>query len=398
MLNAQCLILHSKYSSFKIFFIQKDSSFFILHLKRFFIQKNSSFKRFLILHFNTYLCNMKRIKPIYYIIAVLAALIIAGVVMYKKLMSPLSKQAQTEYIYIDTDDDIDSVMNQLRGISAEYPLWLFDKIANHYEYPKKIRTGRYAITTAENAIDVFRKLRGGMQTAISLRLPEVRTVEKLATALSDQIMLDSATLAKAFTDSAFCTKYGYKEETLTALFIPNTYEVYWDISLEKFMERMVKENQRFWNETRMKKAEAQGLTPVEVAILASIIDEETRNNGEKPMIAGMYLNRLKIKMPLQADPTIKFAMQAFKLRRILNSMLKTKSPYNTYTNVGLPPGPIKIASIASLEAVLNPASHKYLYMCAKEDFSGTHNFARTYSEHLKNASRYRKALNARNIK
>jgi UPF0755 protein len=237
-----------------------------------------------------------------------------------------------------------------------------------------------------------------MQTAISLRLPEVRTVEKLATALSDQIMLDSATLAKAFTDSAFCTKYGYKEETLTALFIPNTYEVYWDISLEKFMERMVKENQRFWNETRMKKAEAQGLTPVEVAILASIIDEETRNNGEKPMIAGMYLNRLKIKMPLQADPTIKFAMQAFKLRRILNSMLKTKSPYNTYTNVGLPPGPIKIASIASLEAVLNPANHKYLYMCAKEDFSGTHNFARTYSEHLKNASRYRKALNARNIK
>jgi UPF0755 protein len=237
-----------------------------------------------------------------------------------------------------------------------------------------------------------------MQTAISLRLPEVRTVEKLATALSDQIMLDSATLAKAFTDSAFCTKYGYKEETLTALFIPNTYEVYWDISLEKFMERMVKENQRFWNETRMKKAEAQGLTPVEVAILASIIDEETRNNGEKPMIAGMYLNRLKIKMPLQADPTIKFAMQAFKLRRILNSMLKTESPYNTYTNVGLPPGPIKIASIASLEAVLNPASHKYLYMCAKEDFSGTHNFARTYSEHLKNASRYRKALNARNIK
>lgn len=341
---------------------------------------------------------MKRIKPIYYIIAVLAALIIAGGVIYKKLMAPLSKQAQTEYIYIDTDDNIDSVMNQLRGISAEYPLWLFDKIANHYEYPKKIRTGRYAITTAENAVDVFRKLRGGMQTAISLRLPEVRTVEKLATALSDQIMLDSATLAKAFTDSAFCTKYGYKEETLTALFIPNTYEVYWDISLEKFMERMVRENQRFWNETRMKKAEAQGLTPVEVAILASIIDEETRNNGEKPMIAGMYLNRLRIKMPLQADPTIKFAMQAFKLRRILNSMLKTESPYNTYTNVGLPPGPIKIASIASLEAVLNPASHKYLYMCAKEDFSGTHNFARTYSEHLKNASRYRKALNARNIK
>ena len=135
---------------------------------------------------------MKRIKPIYYIIAVLAALIISGVVIYKKLIAPLSKQAQTEYIYIDTDDNIDSVMNQLRGISAEYPLWLFDKIANHYEYPKKIRTGRYAITTTENAVDVFRKLRGGMQTAISLRLPEVRTVEKLATALSDLIMLDSA--------------------------------------------------------------------------------------------------------------------------------------------------------------------------------------------------------------
>jgi UPF0755 protein len=341
---------------------------------------------------------MKHLKPIYYIIAALAMIITGGIVAYLRLMSQLSKQSQTEYIYIDKDDNVDSVTHKLSLISEDCPLWMFSKIASHDEYDKKIRTGRYAIGTTENALDIYRKLRGGMQTAIQMRLPEVRTVEMLAKALSTQIMLDSTTLSKAFTDSAFCAKYGYKEETFTSLFIPNTYEVYWDITLERLMTRMQNEHNRYWNDTRLKKAETQGLTPVEVATLASIIDEETRNNGEKPMIAGMYLNRLRIKMPLQADPTIKFAMQAFKLRRIYNSMLKTESPYNTYTNTGLPPGPIKIASIASLEAVLNPASHNYLYMCAKEDFSGTHNFARTYSEHLRNAARYRKALNERNIK
>ena len=183
-----------------------------------------------------------------------------------------------------------------------------------------------------------------------------------------------------------------------ALFIPDTYEVYWNISIDKLMEKMVKGNQHFWNQQRTQKAKAMGLSPVEVATLASILDEETANNAEKPMIAGMYYNRLKAGMPLQADPTVKFALKDFALRRIYNKLLQTDSPYNTYKNTGLPPGPIKIASIAGIDAVLNHVRHDYLYMCAKEDFSGTHNFAKTYQEHLNNAGRYTKALNQRGIK
>jgi UPF0755 protein len=164
------------------------------------------------------------------------------------------------------------------------------------------------------------------------------------------------------------------------------------------MKRMQKEHDNFWNADRQAKAQAIGLTPNEVCTLASIIDEETANNGEKPMIAGMYLNRLKTGMPLQADPTIKFALKDFALKRIYHNMLTIDNPYNTYRNAGLPPGPIKIASVAGIDAVLNRVDHNYLYMCAKEDFSGTHNFAATYQEHLRNASKYARALNQRGIK
>jgi UPF0755 protein len=164
------------------------------------------------------------------------------------------------------------------------------------------------------------------------------------------------------------------------------------------MERMERENNRFWTAERKQKAEACGLTREQVATLASIVDEETANNGEKPIIAGLYLNRLHKKIPLQADPTVKFAVGDFSLRRILNIHLLTESPYNTYRHSGLPPGPIRIASIAGLDAVLNHARHNYLYMCAKEDFSGTHNFAATLSEHNRNAQRYRRALNKRGIR
>ena len=182
------------------------------------------------------------------------------------------------------------------------------------------------------------------------------------------------------------------------MFVPNTYDVYWNMSMDALLERMQKEHDRFWDGEREQKAARMQLTPVEVCTLASIIDEETANNAEKPMIAGMYLNRLKQGMPLQADPTIKFALKQFELKRIWQNLLQTDSPYNTYQNAGLPPGPIKIASIRGIDAVLNAVSHDYLYMCAKEDFSGTHNFATTYQEHLKNAARYSKALNERGIK
>ena len=211
-------------------------------------------------------------------------------------------------------------------------------------------------------------------------------------------MMDSLALSVLLKDSTLCAKMGYDTATIVCLFVPNTYEVYWNTPIENFLTRMKKEHDKFWNNDRQAKAAALGLNPNEVCTLASIIDEETSNNPEKPMIARMYLNRLKKDMPLQADPTVKFALKDFALKRIYHNMLNTDSPYNTYKYTGLPPGPIKVASVAGIDAVLNAPNHNYLYMCAKEDFSGTHNFASSYSEHLRNAAKYSKALNERGIK
>ena len=223
-------------------------------------------------------------------------------------------------------------------------------------------------------------------------------MDRLAAQLSKKLMLDSTTIAQALLSEKTCNKYGYDTCTISAMFVPDTYEVYWDISIDALLQRMQREHDHFWKGERTVKAEARNLTPVQVATLASIIDEETANTAEKPMIAGMYLNRLKSHMPLQADPTVKFALKQFELKRIYNKLTRFQSPYNTYINEGLPPGPIKIASIKGIDAVLNAVNHDYLYMCAKEDFSGTHNFAKTYAEQLKNAARYSKALNENGIK
>ena len=258
--------------------------------------------------------------------------------------------------------------------------------------------GRYAVEKGETMLNLYRKLRSGRQTPVKLVIPTVRTMDRLAGALDKKLMLDSVTLANAFADTTFCKKYGYDTATIACLFIPNTYEVYWNISLDDFMKRMIKENKAFWTPQRLAKAHEAGLTTNDVITLASIVDEETANNSEKPMVAGMYINRLNRDMPLQADPTIKFALKNFELKRIYHNLLDTDSPYNTYKNIGLPPGPIRIASIAGIDAVLNHQKHDYLYMCAKEDFSGTHNFARTYAEHLRNAEKYTEALNKRGIK
>ena len=210
-------------------------------------------------------------------------------------------------------------------------------------------------------------------------------------------MIDSIDIANLLTEKSILQEYNFTKQTLPALFIPNTYQVYWNISAKDFLNRMFKEYKRFWTEERQNKAKAIGLTPIEVSILASIVEEETNNKSEKPMVAGLYINRLKKGMPLQADPTVKFAWQDFTLRRITNKHLTIDSPYNTYKITGLPPGPIRIPSPEGIDAVLNYSKHNYLYMCAKEDFSGTHNFASTLSEHNRNARKYWDALNKRKI-
>lgn len=324
-----------------------------------------------------------------------AVILILG---YYYFFTAMLTDGKPHTIYIDDDDTIDSVYNKLEPMASNHAMTGFKTLARHSSYSENIRTGRYVIEADNGAFNVFRKLKNGLQTAVSLTIPCVRTVDRLAGAVAKKMMVDSLTLYNMLTDSAVCARYGYTKETILCMFIPNTYDVYWNTSANKLLDKMQKENKKFWNFERTKKAEAMGLSKEEVITLASIVDEETANDAEKPMIAGMYYNRLKADMPLQADPTIKFALKDFEIRRIYQNMLGVKSPYNTYRNTGLPPGPIRIPTVAGIDAVLNHVHHNYMYMCAKEDFSGTHNFAETYQEHLENAAKYSEALNKRGIK
>ncbi|MCM1313533.1 MAG: endolytic transglycosylase MltG [Bacteroides sp.] len=308
------------------------------------------------------------------------------------------KNESTAYIYIDKDDNTDSVRAKIIREASPSSLVGFDMATSAYKLDKNLRTGRYAIAPDASMLDIIRNIRNHHQAPIMLVIPSVRTVEDLAGRIGDKLLIDSTDIASALKDRNVCESLGYTTATIPALFIPNTYEVWWDMSVEDFLSRMKKENNAFWNAERTKKAEKAGMTKEEVVTLASIVDEETANNAEKPRIAGLYINRLRMNMPLQSDPTVKYALGDFALRRILNVHLNVESPYNTYRVEGLPPGPIRIPSIAGIDAVLNHESHNYLYMCAKEDFSGTHNFAETYNQHLANARRYTAALNARGIR
>lgn len=326
------------------------------------------------------------------------ALIITGAAVSLGLLfiSPYQIEGKT-YVYIDNDDNTDSIRKKITD--AAHPGQLVGFRLLQFFRPMSVHSGRYEIRSGESQLTTYRKIAGGIQSPVNLTIPSVRTLDKFAGFLGRKLMLDSATVSSALHDSAFCAMWGHDTATIISLFIPNTYQVYWNISLHDFMTRMQKESENFWQSNqRSEAAQALNLSHNEVMTLASIVDEETANNAEKPMIAGMYMNRLRRGMPLQADPTIKFALQDFSLRRIYHKHLEVASPYNTYKNLGLPPGPIRIPGIAAIDAVLHMIQHDYLYMCAKEDFSGTHNFASTYQEHLANARKYTKALNERNIK
>ena len=303
---------------------------------------------------------------------------------------------ETDYIYIDRDDNVDSVYQKIIKTGNPKQMHGFESLVKYKGYTPK--TGRYAIKSTDNMRYLHRRLSMGYQSPVMLTVGSVRTLDRMARNVARQLMIDSTEVARLMADTAYIRSIGYSKETLPALFIPNTYEVYWNLSAEELMQRMVKENKAFWNDKRMNQAKAIGLTPIEVATLASIVEEETANQNEKPMVAGLYINRLQRGMLLQADPTVKFSLQEFSLKRILYKHLEVDSPYNTYKYAGLPPGPIRVPSYQGLESVLNYTKHNYLYMCAKEDFSGTHNFAVTSAQHAANARRYQQALNRKGIR
>lgn len=341
---------------------------------------------------------MKRRLIILFTSILLVLLAGGGLTSYLLFYTYPVKTSKPSFIFIDEDDTFDSICVKMERDLLAQSLTGFKFLGSVSKYPQHIHSGAYRFSKDDNTFKIFRNLKAGHQTPVKMIIPSVRTVDQLVKRVAPQIMADSAEIAQLLNDSTFCSKLGFNKATLPALFIPNTYEVYWNMDARAFIKRIQREYNSFWNEKRKKKAEALHITPLEVSILASIVEEETANNAEKPQVAGLYLNRLKIGMPLQADPTIKFSMQDFGLRRILFKHLEVESPYNTYKYAGLPPGPIRIPSVIGLESVLNRADHDYLYMCAKEDFSGTHNFAKSLSVHQNNARRYQQALNRRKIK
>jgi UPF0755 protein len=339
----------------------------------------------------------KKNRLLPWITGVLLLLVIStSVYAYNLIFKPFSL-SETAYIYIDQDKNYEKVVDQLKakaGLPSEH---IFRLLAERMNLANRIKTGRYAIKDGMTMPDVIRLLRSGNQTPVNLTFNNMRTSENLAGRISQQLMIDSLKLLNALNDTANAKKYGFNEYTFISMFIPNTYEVYWDTGIENLLDRMKREYGAFWDEERRCKAEKIGLTPLEASILASIVEEEATYTDEYPVVAGLYLNRLKKGMNLEADPTVKFAVGDFTLRRILYKHLETDSPYNTYRNSGLPPGPIRIPSIAAIDATLSPQQHKYLFMCAKNDLSGRHNFAVTHAEHTRNAAAYQKALNERKI-
>jgi UPF0755 protein len=271
-------------------------------------------------------------------------------------------------------------------------------VAKKKDFAQNIKTGRYLLKKGMNSNVIVNMLKGGLQAPLNVTFNNVRTKEELAGKISKYLIADSLSILNLFSDSTLISKNGFTAETFKTMFIPNTYQFYWTTSADEFAERMKTEYNKFWNADRRLKAENLQLSLPEVTTLASIVQAETVKKDEQPRIAGLYLNRLRKGQLLQADPTVKYAVGDFTLKRILNIHLQIESPYNTYKYAGLPPGPINFPETTSIDAVLNYEKHNYVYMCAKEDFSGYHNFSVTFDEHSRNAAKYRRELDKRNIK
>jgi len=340
----------------------------------------------------------KRTRNILFIILGMLILCISGAYLYvSSVLNTKFNITETVYIYIDESRNYNTILSQIDTAAHVENITKFRQVASYMKYPENIKTGRYAISPDMTIRDAIRVLQSGRQTPVKFTFNNIRTKEDLAKRVSDQLMFSEKELFTALSDSATAAQFGFTTETFLCMFIPNTYELYWDTKLNAFLKRMDTEYKKFWTDARKNKAKDINLTPIEVSILASIVEEECYFTDEYPIVAGLYLNRLSRGQLLQADPTVKFAVGDFALRRVLNRHLETDSPYNTYKHAGLPPGPIRVPSIKGIDAVLTPAKHDYLYMCAKEDFSGRHNFAKTHAEHDRNATRYRMALNQRRI-
>jgi UPF0755 protein len=343
--------------------------------------------------------NVKKIISIVSVV-VISVLLVYGLILLRQIFSPNTKFTDSEvYVYVPTNSNYEAV----KKIMAPYVenMDRFETVASKRGYMENVIPGRFLLTKGMNSYDLVKTLR--LNSPVKLAFNNQERIENLAGRVGSQIEADSLVLLNTFKDSVFLQENGFNDENILAMFIPNTYEIYWNTTAEKFRDKMIKEYRNFWNEERTAKAKAQGLTPVEATILASIVHKESVKKDERPRIAGVYLNRLKLEMPLQADPTVIFAMKKKAndfnqvIKRVFYNDLTMPHPYNTYMNVGLPPGPIAMPDITALEAVLNPEKNDFIYFCASVDRFGYHEFAATLPEHNVNAKKYSDWINNQGV-
>ncbi|MFG4003582.1 aminodeoxychorismate lyase [Flavobacterium aquidurense] len=324
-------------------------------------------------------------------VAVISVLMIYGFILINKIFSANTKFEEKElYVYVPTGANYTDVKKILAPYIKNFDN--FEMVANKRSYPENVKSGRFLLKKDMNNMDLVRAMRANIPVKLAFNNQE--RLENFAGRVGAEIEADSLSLMKAIKDPAFLKENGFNEENVFAMFIPNTYEIYWNTSAEKFRDKMIKEYHNFWTAERIEKAKEQGLTPVQATILASIVHKESVKKDERPRIAGVYLNRLRLEMPLQADPTVIYALKLRDndfdqvIKRVFYNDLVMKSPYNTYVNIGLPPGPIAMPDITALEAVLNPEKNDYIYFCASVDRFGYHEFASTYEQHQINAKKY----------
>ncbi|SHN21008.1 endolytic transglycosylase MltG [Flavobacterium xinjiangense] len=344
--------------------------------------------------------NLKKIITIISVVLI-TGLIIYGFILVRQIFSDNTKFSENQvYVYVPTDSNYEDV----KKIIAPYieNMNRFEMVAEKRNYAENVKPGRFLLTKGMNSYNLVKSLRSNVP--VNLAFNNQERLENFAGRVGSQIEADSLSLLKSFKDSIFLKENGFTEENVLAMFIPNTYELYWNTSAEKFRDKMIKEYRNFWNKERVAKAAKQGLTPIEATILASIVHKESVKKDERPRIAGVYLNRLRLQMPLQADPTVIYAIKKKSndfdqvIKRVFYNDLTMSSPYNTYMNIGLPPGPIAMPDITALEAVLNPEKNNYIYFCASVDRFGYHEFAATLEEHNKNAKKYSDWINTQGVK
>lgn len=330
-------------------------------------------------------------------LALLLLAFFAGGTAYYFIYWPNTQVEDKGIIYIQEGDSWDTVLTILQSKGYIENVYTLRKVAGWKKYPGAIKSGRYRIQNGMSNNALINLLRSGNQEAVNFTFHNIRTFQQLASLLSRQLEMDSLAFLQAVRNPEISRQLGFTPENFAVMFIPNTYQVYWNTTPEDFIYKMAREYKKFWNTARREKAAQTGLSPEEVIILASIVEEETVKPEEYSIIAGVYMNRLKKDIPLAACPTLKYAWGDFTLQRILTKHTEIDSPYNTYKYPGLPPGPVRMPSIQVIEAVLNYQKHDYLFFCAKSDFSGEHHFSRTLRQHNEYARQYHQALNKRRI-